>query len=581
MYTDRISPKGPEGRVVELLRRSHKSAVATLAREGNHDTFFAYCSLFPGKLILLQAGALQGLKAGDRVLFQLVQSSGDAEKGAGIICENLASIDDASQDIPIAIREFGLPNQHSALALEEAIAFGTKITPENLDGRVDLRRWEIFTIDPDTAKDFDDALSLYQHDGRYHLGVHIADVAHFVQPESHLDREARTRCNSTYFPNKCIPMLPGELSDNLCSLKPEVDRLTVSVLMQFDLEGRLLGSEIHRSVICSKRRLTYGQASQILAKKMESPHEKALQLMSQLCKLLKAKRQRRGSIDLSIPEWVVKCDAAGNPYDLELHEYDVSHQLVEEFMLKTNEVVAKTLANRDLPLITRVHEPPSEDSLANFAAYAGAFGYTLKSPIGPDQLQKLFDEVRDQPFAPQLFLSYVKSMKQATYDTCNIGHFGLALAHYCHFTSPIRRYVDLTVMRSLFAPPPAERELGAIALECSDRERVSAKAEWAVLALKKLRLLEAKWRSGERRFAASITKVNLTGITFELTAYTLEGFLHISQLGDEYLQFDKRDLSLRGKSGQDFCRGDSITLKLLKVDLIAQQAEWAISQAAV
>lgn len=584
VFTHNISVKGPEGRILEIKSREHQTAVATLSEQREDNLFTAHSSLFPGKSILLSAPPDLTFHLGDRVVFRLAiiadsESEIDqTDQCIGQIEKNLGSIDDASQDIPVAIAEFGLRNHHPQTAIDEAKRFGSEVRPEDKVGRADLRPWEIITIDPETAKDFDDALSLQIQGNRYQLGVHIADVAHFVAPGSALDKEALIRSNSTYFPGTCLPMLPHELSDHLCSLKPHVERLTVSVLMQFDEAGELVHHKIERSVIKSQARFSYQQAREIIEGRAGGPHQKTILKMVELCRLLKEKRRQRGSIDLAIPEWVVKCDAKGNPIDMELHEYDLSHQLVEEFMLKANEVVAKSLTDRKLPMIYRVHESPAEEVMESFAEFAAAFNCKLKRPITSSQLQKLFSDIQNEAFAPQLFINYIRSLKQAMYDVENIGHYGLCLDHYCHFTSPIRRYADLTVMRTLFnsGKTAASGNLTSIAKNCSERERISAKAEMSVLLLKKLRLLKQKQAEGQTRFEALITKVRPFGIYFELSQLMLEGFLHVSNLGNEYFQFDTKDLVLSGKSGQKFESGAQICPHLKSVDLVSLQTHWAL-----
>ncbi len=589
VYTHNISPKGPEGRILTVLHRQHQTAIATLAEELPNRCFAANSSLFPGKMISVNAPQKIRAAVGDRVLFRLAVENQDApqsgngaleQASAGTIEKNLGSIDNAALDIPIAVIEFGLKDRHSKGAIDEARAFGNEVLAQDKVGRADLRSWEIFTIDPETAKDFDDALSLQVVGNRYQLGVHIADVAHFVAAGSKLDQEAVERSNSTYFPGICLPMLPHELSDHLCSLKPQVERLTVSVLMQFDESGELLHHVIERSIIKSQSRYSYQQAREMIEGRATGPHLQTVLKMVELCKILKERRKERGSIDLAVPEWVVKCDEGGSPTDMELHEYDFSHQLVEEFMLKANEVVAKSLSDRQLPLIYRVHESPADEVMDSFATFAAAFGCELKSPIDSHQLQKLFSDVKDEFFAPQLFVSYIRSLKQAMYDVQNVGHYGLCLEHYCHFTSPIRRYADLTVMRTLFAKDNqiAGCNLSSIAQNCSERERISARAEMSVLTLKKMRLLKAKLLAGQSAFKALITKVRPFGIYFELHALMLEGFLHVSNLGNEYFQFDVKEQVLRGKSGSEFASGAAICPHLKSVDLISMQTHWSLAE---
>ncbi|MBI3237037.1 MAG: RNB domain-containing ribonuclease, partial [Chlamydiales bacterium] len=284
--------------------------------------------------------------------------------------------------------------------------------------------------------------------------VHIADVAHYVKPGSALDQEAIIRCNSTYFPGTCIPMLPEQLSNELCSLKPEVVRLTVSVLMDFDKEGTLIGHEVVRSCIYSAKRFTYFEAKDVLDKKVKSPYAKSLELMVELCQLLKKKRHERGSIDFALPETVILIDEKGEPTGVKKIEYDITHQLVEEFMLKANEMVAKELNLRKRPVLYRVHEEPSEENFTDFYQFARSLGFTLPAKPTPIDIQEMFDEAKKSPHSHQLSVAFIRSMRLAQYSPNNIGHFGLALEHYSHFTSPIRRYSDLVTQRLLFNEEP-------------------------------------------------------------------------------------------------------------------------------
>ena len=286
----------------------------------------------------------------------------------------IGHISDAGCDVAAAIEEYEIRSDFPNAVLNEAKSFGKTVARKEIAEREDLRALECFTIDPDTAKDFDDAISLSQDEqGHFHLGVHIADVSHYVQAGSALDIEAIQRCNSTYFPGKCVSMLPQELSDHLCSLKPHVNRLAVSVFMHFDASGEMLDYRIARTVIKSAQRFTYREAKLVLDNEKQSPHAETLKLMMEMCRLLKKKRYERGSVEFSMPELVVLVDEKGEPYDTDYVEYDITHQLVEEFMLKANETVAKHLDTLGLCIPFRVHDEPSEDNLRDFSALAAAF----------------------------------------------------------------------------------------------------------------------------------------------------------------------------------------------------------------
>ena len=477
-----------------------------------------------------------------------------------------------------ACAAFEIPTSFPGRVVQEAKACGTSVKPQDIKGRKDLRTLPTITIDPESAKDFDDALSLEKDSkGHYHLTVHIADVSHYVQLGGALDDEALGRCNSTYFPGKCMPMLPPDLSDNLCSLKPNVDRLAVSVEMVFDGRGKMMRHKIFRSVIKSQKRFTYEEAMAVLDKKKKSPFAPLLQNMVELCHLLKKKRRERGAVEFALPEVVIEIDTKGKPTGTRLVEYDITHQLVEEFMLKANETVAAHLTKLNRGLTYRVHEAPSERDLAAFFKLAQAFGFKLPPEPSSVDLQPLFEQAQNTAYGPHLAVSFIRSMKLATYRPDNVGHYGLSLEHYCHFTSPIRRYADLLVHRTLFENPYEEEEIGRIAHTCSEQERISARAENEVLALKKLRLLEQhRAKNPLREWTAVVSEVKPFGIAIEIVDLMLDGFIHVSELGDDYYVFDERTLTLKGRRwGESFRCGETMTVRLQTLNLITRECKWA------
>lgn len=465
--------KGPDGKIVSILKREHEQVGGILHQIEPGGIGYVYAPLFgPNKLI--SVSIKDHFKVGDRVLLK-IDTWGDDKKGPqGEILHFFGNISDPSCDIRAAEEEFNLRYQFSSEVLEEALAKGDHVDEVELKGREDYTPVTTMTIDPETAKDFDDALSIVKtKGGGYRLAVHIADVAHYVKKDSLIDIEALERGNSTYFPGYCLPMLPHELSDNLCSLQPGVIRLTVTVLMEFDLTGSLLNYKIQRSYIKSCKRFTYEEAKGVLDGKIKSPHFEALQLMVELCLLLKNKRYERGSIDFSLPELVIVVDEKGKPYKTKRVEYDISHQLVEEFMLKANEVVAKHLISRGRPALFRIHENPSQENFDDFCAMARCWGFFVPKDPKKQDLQRLFEEAKGSPYAQQLAIGFIRSMKLAFYSSENIGHYGLSLEHYAHFTSPIRRYTDLVIQRLLFNEEGKEDHLSEVAERCSERERIS------------------------------------------------------------------------------------------------------------
>lgn len=568
--------KGPEGKILSIIKRtrSHLAGVIRIIDTGKH--MLAFIPLFgaqkPAEVLPSKDFPVI---VGDRVILKVVEWGGQNKAPLCEISHVIGHISNPALDIPAAIEEFSLRAPFPLQALNQAKEYGKEVSEKDMQGRMDLTKVETFTIDPETAKDFDDALSLTKDARGYHLIVHIADVAHYVPQGSPLDKEAFMRGNSTYFPGKCIPMLPEELSNHLCSLRPDTIRLCISVLMTFDEQGTLINHSIKRSFINSVKRFTYEEAKEVLDGK-PSPFSPILLLMKELCLLLKKKRYSRGSIDFALPEVVLEIAPDGMPIGFKIVEYDISHQLVEEFMLKANEVVAKALSDQEKPVLFRIHEEPAADSLEDFGILARSLGFALKDSTSLPELQKLFEQAKGSPFATQLAVAFIRSMKLATYSAENVGHFGLSLEHYCHFTSPIRRYPDLVIQRLLFNQQDPESNFDLIALECSEKERLSFKAEMSVKTLKKLRLLKKYFEEDPTKiYEASVVKVKPFGIYFEISPYQLEGFLHISELEDDYFIFDQRQNALIGeRTHKRHGVGDKVQVMLSSVDFILQESKW-------
>ncbi len=519
------------------------------------------------------------LNIGDRVVLEVVDWGSKAGETICRATHHLGHISDPSCDIQAAIEEYEIRQDFPSKVVAEAKEYSEKIPSDEIKRREDFRKLECVTIDPDTAKDFDDALSLTKdRKGFYNLGVHIADVAHYVKLGGALDVEAKSRANSTYFPGKCVPMLPPELSENLCSLRADVNRLTASVMMTFDKEGNLVNYRIARSVIKSKKRFTYKEAKAVLDGTTESVHAKALHRMVELCLLLKKKRYERGSIEFSIPDLVVLVDEKGVPQGTDLVQYDITHQMVEEFMLKANELVAEHLSKQGKHLTYRIHEQPSPDSLKEFTQLATSFGFNLPTNPTPFEFQEFFEEAMKTSFGQYLATNYIRRMRLAVYSPENIGHYGLGLQHYCHFTSPIRRYVDLVVHRILFGDELSLNQLEEISRHCSETERISERAENRVVLLKKLRLLEQTSKKDQfKQYPAIVTKVRPFGIYFEITGLMLESFLHVSDLDQDYFVYDADKQQLKGRrTSATYFSGDKILVMLKDVDLIFLESKWSI-----
>jgi ribonuclease R len=569
------SEKGPEGKVVAILKRGRTHLAGTVHLIAPNGKTFVHCPLLgSSKPVVVKSE--DSLKVGDRIVMKVLEW-GDEDRPTQCEMTNLIGhISDPSCDIKAAVEEFDLSDNFPKAAIEQAKQ--ASVSKKEIKARTDLTKLTTITIDPTTSRDFDDALSLTKDSkGHFHLGVHIADVAHFVPAGSPLDLEAQQRCNSTYFPGACLPMLPEQLSNILCSLVANEDRLTVSVLAHFDKQGTVLDYKIVRSVIKSVKRFTYEEAKQVLDGEKKSDLLDNLNLMVELCLLLKKKRYERGSIDFSLPDLVLDVDEKGQPHGTHLVAYDITHQLVEEFMLKANELVAKHLADQGKQLLFRIHEQPSLDDFQDFFNLARSLGFPLPKQPTTQDLQALFEKVKNTPFGQQLSVGFIRSMKLAAYSPDNVGHYGLALEYYTHFTSPIRRYIDLVIQRLLFNEE-GKVDLEKIALKCSEQERVSFRAESSVKLLKKLRLLSRYFATDPGRiYNAIVTRIKPFGLFFELPDLMLEGFLHISELENDYFTFNlQRQILVGSSSGKIHAPGESLTVKPVSIDLILLEAKWAL-----
>jgi ribonuclease R len=572
--------KGPEGKVICILERgrSHLAGLVKLI-EPTGEIYLHSPFLGAGKQIKAN-GFEKKLRHGDRVIVKVDDWGTQNKPILAEITHHLGHISDASLDVPAAVEEFSLRSDFPPEVIKQAKSFGKSVLAKDHKDRLDLTKTECFTIDPSTAKDFDDALGILKDsNGNYKLSVHIADVAHYVKSGTPLDAEALSRCNSTYFPGTCIPMLPEELSNNLCSLKPKVLRLCISVLMTFDSDGNLLNHEIKRTIIKSACRFSYEEAKEVLDGKKKSKYLPSLKLLVELCLLLKKKRYERGCVDFSLPEVVLDINEEGTPTSYHIVEYDITHQLVEECMLKANEITARALASHGTSLIFRTHDEPNSDNLDDFYALSRSLGFFVPAKPTPQDTQKLFEQAKETSFSQQLSIAFIRSMKLANYSPDNIGHYGLSLDDYCHFTSPIRRYPDLIIQRLLFGELSPNADLEQIAELCSEKERISFKAEQTVKTLKKLRLLKEWYTNNpDKKHECFISKIKPFGLQFELPPIGIEGFLHVSELSGDYFIYEEEKKSLYGRhSHMRFCVGDPIEVLIKQIDLVMLEVKWEMA----
>ena len=574
---ERKKDKGPEGYVLSVKKRVKELFVGTVWSLNSKGDYLVYVKSFgDGKLALVKKSKKLSYKVGDHLRLRVIDWAEEHQPALCKVEKKIGSLFDAAIDVKVAAKDFDIRSEWPASLLKEVEKLPDHVSKLDLENRLDLTGLETFTIDPKTAKDYDDALSLSKDKKGYHLAVHIADVSHYVKQGSQLDKEARQRGNSTYFPGVCVPMLPEALSNHLCSLKEKEVRLSISVLIDFDKEGEVIDSKIEKAYIFSQKRFNYEEAKLILDQKKKSPHFSTLKLMEELCLILKKKRLERGSVDLILPEIVVQVDKKGVPYGVEVVEYDITHQLVEEFMLKANEIVAEHFIKKERQAIFRVHESPNPENLEEFYSFVRSLGFFLSSKPTQKEIQSLFVQAKESPHLERLSVAFVRSMKMAFYSDQNIGHFGLALENYCHFTSPIRRYSDLVIHRLLFNV--AISDLKQVANTCSEKERISFKAESSVILMKKMRLLSSYHKEDPRRlYKGVVSRVKKFGFLFDVEPLQIEGLVHISELDDDYYHFDQKSQSLVGERfGNSFEVGMVFNFSLLSIDLITLECKWGL-----
>jgi len=566
--------KGPEGRVVNVIKR-HRSTILGTVVEIKPVAIRVRASLQGESELMMVPLPAEPVAIGDRILLEVHTLRNQLHL---TYLRTLGSIFDPLSDLQAIREEYSLPEGFPQACIDEAMSYPKDIEISQHPDRVDHTNLFTATIDPKTAKDFDDALSIERTKKGYKLYVHVADASYYVRKGGALDLEAIVRKNTVYLLGSCIPMLPPLLADNLCSLKQGVPRLAVTVEIDLDAHGHMTHHKIYRSVIKSDHRLSYEQAFEIMHEQEDSFLKEKLLLMRELALHFKAIKHKRGSVDLSLSELVWKLGEDGVPSGFEISHYDITHQLVEEFMLKANEVIATEIKKREVALIYRVHEQPSPETLKEFRSFCVRLGILVPDTFAPQDLSRIFEEHRESAFIQELSTRYIRSMRLATYSTDGIGHHGLMLENYTHFTSPIRRYVDVIIHRLLFNEEYTQEELNLIAQNSSERERQSARAEMSYLALKKLRYIERKAQNEpERIYKATITRIKPFGILFEIKDFGLEGFNHISKLGDDYFEFNPKKETIQGKrSSKLFEVGFQFTVQVESVNLLFQEINWKI-----
>lgn len=574
-----------EGRVIRILTRANETIVGTVQKSKNFYYLVADDPRFVQNLYLETPVPPLMANVGDKVVAHLDSWTSRHVNPEGHIIEVLGPQGKPGVDMLSIIRKHRLPMEFPPEVLQEADRVMPEVDLREAGKREDLRGRFIFTIDPDDARDFDDAIDVERTAAGWKLGIHIADVSHYVRPKGLLDKEAHSRGNSVYLADRVIPMLPEALSNGICSLKPGVERLAFSVFAEVSLQGKVHSVRFAKSVIKSAARLTYKQAFEILNKPAHGDNLAArVHVAWELASLLRKKRFAAGSLDLDFPEIKVWLDGDGKPVRLERVENDISHQLIEEMMLLANELVGRELKLRKQPALYRIHEKPDPEKILEFREFAAGQGVRAGDLTYRPELQKLLAGLRGQPHESAVKIALLKSLKRARYSPDPIGHYGLSKPDYTHFTSPIRRYSDLIVHRALerrlglTKAGPDASALASIAEHISTTERIAADAEKESVRLKKLEYfqLQVAKRTGQS-FKATIMDVKNYGVFVELPEFLLSGLVHVSSLeGDFYVLDPARGRLVGRRTKKIYQVGDRIEVIVARVDMFKQQVDFTI-----
>jgi ribonuclease R len=588
---ERRTDKGLEGRIVRVLARGQATLVGRFDLDRDQ---LGYVVPFDRRVLTdvqIPTGQWLNAQPDDMVMVEISRWPTATRAPAGRIVEVLGRIDEPGVDSRIIIRKYGIPDAHSADAVEEASRLGGVVRAADLEGRTDFRPVVTVTIDGEHARDFDDAITIERRgDGLCRLGVHIADVSHYVKEGSALDDEAYDRGTSVYFTERAVHMFPPELATGLCSLNPHVDRLVQSCVMDIDARGTVVRYEMHDGVINSNARMTYTAVNAILTDR--DPGVRAeyaelvpmFELMHQLFEVLNGRRHRRGSIDFDLPEAHVILAETGQIEAIVASERNVAHRIIEEFMLLANETVAAHLVAHGSPSLHRVHEAPDSVKVVDFEAFIATLGYSLTTSgraTRPKDFQRLVEKIRGTPEERPIAALMLRTMQKARYDAASLGHFGLAAEHYTHFTSPIRRYPDLVVHRSLRAQRSGtmadarrdelEEELPDTARHASEMERRADEAERELLQWKKVRFMAGK--VGDE-FDGFVTGVAQFGLFVELEAHFVEGLVHVSSMADDYYRFVEQEHVLFGENTKKTYRlGDRVRVQVVRADMQRRQID--------
>jgi ribonuclease R len=579
----------PEGEVVEILKRAKDTFVGILQVSENFAFLISDNKVVTND-IFIPKSKLNGGKNGQKAVVKLLEWEPNLKNPVGEVIDVLGDKGDNNTEMHAILAEFGLPYKYPADVEAAADKIDAGITPEEVAKRIDMRKITTFTVDPRDAKDFDDALSLRKlPSGLWEAGVHIADVTHYVHPNSIIEQEGRERATSVYLVDRTIPMLPEHLSNGICSLRPNEDKLTYSVIFQMNDKAEIQHYEIAKTVTCSDRRFTYEEAQAVI-ETGEGDYKEEILTMDRLAKILRQKRFDEGAIAFDRVEVRFEIDEKGKPVSVFFKEQKDSNKMIEEFMLLANKTVATHIGKpgkgqKAKTFVYRIHDVPNPDKLNNFAAFIKRFGYTLKTTgkqaAVSSSINHLLDEVQGKKEQNLIETLAIRSMAKAIYSTANMGHYGLAFDFYTHFTSPIRRYPDMMVHRLLEKYADGGRSVNASEYEeycqhSSDMEQLASNAERASIKYKQVEFMSE--RLGQV-FDGVISGVTEWGIYVELIENKCEGMVPIRDLDDDFYNFDDKNYCLVGRRfHKKYQLGDEITVKVAKANLDKKQLDFVLAK---
>lgn len=561
--TIKSAPDGKrrEGKVVRILSHGTTRLVGYFQKNKNFGFVVPDNQRFI-KDVFVPLERSKGAVTGHKVVVELTKYGGDNKKPEGKIVEIIGHVNDPGTDIMSIVKGYDLPIEFPEKVLNQAERVAKDVSTADMAGRMDIRDWQMVTIDGEDAKDLDDAISLTKEGENYKLGVHIADVTNYVQEKSALDREAYKRGTSVYLVDRVIPMLPHILSNGICSLNEGEDRLALSCIMTINDKGNVVDYKIAETVICVDRRMTYTSVKKILEEQDEEECKKyeefvpMFQMMEKVAGILREKRKKRGSIDFDFPETKMVLDEQGKPIELKPYDRNVATKIIEDFMLLANETVAEHYFWQEIPFVYRTHEQPDEEKIQKLAIFINNFGHSMhiaNNAVRPKEIQKLLAKVEGTNEEALISRLALRSMKQAKYAPENTGHFGLATTYYCHFTSPIRRYPDLQIHRIIKEDLRGrmndnrrehyEKILPEVTKQCSERERLAEEAERETIKLKKVEYMEE--HIGEV-FEGVISSITKWGIYVELPN-TIEGLVHVTNMHDDHYDYIEERFEMVGE----------------------------------